>query len=82
MSQFIPYDGLIWVESTLDGLAGASDTSLQGWAEFTKSTLNIPLLPENSVPPGSKVAMLKATLVPRKRYVIGFENLKQAMASV
>ncbi|VVC35208.1 Ribonuclease H-like domain, partial [Cinara cedri] len=42
---------------------------------------DLPFLPNNGVPPGSKVRMLKATLEEKTNYIIHYRNLRQAMAN-
>lgn len=88
MSQFMPYAGFKWVEPTLDGLADMSDTSEMGrvyevdilYPESLFELHNdLPFLPENIIPPGSKVVKLTAALGPRKNYIIHYRSLKQAM---
>lgn len=90
MSQFMPSGGFKWVEPTLDGLAGMSDTSDVGrvydvdlsYPDSLHQLHNdLPFLPENSIPPRSKVTKLIATLGPRKNYIIHYRNLKQAIAN-
>ncbi|XP_050546124.1 uncharacterized protein LOC126908254 [Daktulosphaira vitifoliae] len=41
---------------------------------------DLPFLPGNDVPPGSKETKLMATLKPKQRYVVHYVNLKQAIA--
>lgn len=40
---------------------------------------DLPFLPCNDVPPGSKFSKLMATLLSKKRYVVHYMNLKQAI---
>lgn len=90
MSQFIPSGGFKWVEPTLDGLTAMSDTSEVGRVYDVDISYpdslhhlhnDLPFLPENGIPPGSKVTKLMATLGPRKNYIIHYRNLKQAIAN-
>lgn len=90
MSQYMPYGGFKWVEPTLDGLTDLDDTSPIGRVyevdiEYPKHLHNdhndLPFLPNNRVPPGSKVKKLMATLEEKTNYIIHYRNLKQAMAN-
>ncbi|KAF0710628.1 C2H2-type domain-containing protein, partial [Aphis craccivora] len=42
---------------------------------------DLPFLPRNAVPPGSKVNKLMATLERKERYIFHYRNLKQAIAN-
>jgi len=70
MSQYMPYGGFKWVEPTLNGLNDLDDTSPIGRVYEVDITYpqnlhdkhnDLPFLPQNSVPCGSKVKKLMAT---------------------
>lgn len=88
MSQYMPYGGFQWVEPTLDGLSELTDVSDIGrvyevdilYPEHLHDIHNdLPFLPENGIPPGSKIKKLMATLQPKKKYIIHYRNLQQAI---
>jgi hypothetical protein len=86
----MPYGGFKWVEPTLDGLDMMTETSDVGRLyevdiTYPKALHNIhnelPFLPHNDIPLGSKISKLMATLKNRTRYIIHYRNLKQAIAN-
>ncbi|XP_029341911.1 uncharacterized protein LOC115033494 [Acyrthosiphon pisum] len=88
MSQYMPYGGFNWVEPTLNGLNDLDDTSPIGrvyevdvsYPPRLHSIHNdLPFLPQNSVPRGSKVRKLMATLEKKENYIIHYRNLQQAI---
>ncbi|XP_060881669.1 uncharacterized protein LOC132953153 [Metopolophium dirhodum] len=88
MSQFMPYGVFNWVEPTLDGLNALDDSSPIGRMyevdisypkELHDKHNDLPFLPKNDIPPGSKVKKLMATLHSKKNYVIHYRNLQQAI---
>ncbi|XP_050064727.1 uncharacterized protein LOC126553627 [Aphis gossypii] len=90
MPQHMPYGDFKWVEPKLDGLDSLSPKSDIGRVyEVDMSYPNelhdlhndLPFLPENKIPPGSKVKKLMATLHSKKNYVIHYRNLQQAIAN-
>lgn len=90
MSQFMPHGGFKWVEPTLDKLNSLTDTSDIGQVyeidiSYPKHLHDyhndLPFLPNNGVPPGSKCKKLMATLQTKKNYIIHYRNLKQAIAN-
>lgn len=90
MSQFMPYGGFKWLEPTLNGLNELDDTSPIGrvyevdieYPENLHEDHNdLPFLPNNGVPLGSKVKKLMGTLEDKKNYIIHYRNLKQAVAN-
>lgn len=90
MSQYMPYGDFKWVEPKLDGLDTLMPTSDKGRVyevdisypnELHDVHNDLPFLPENKIPPGSKVKKLMATLHSKKNYVIHYRNLQQAIAN-
>lgn len=90
MSQYMPYGGFKWVEPTLDGLDAMTETSDVGRLyevdiTYPKALHNkhneLPFLPHNDIPSGSKISKLMATLKNKTRYIIHYRNLKQAIAN-
>ncbi|XP_060847585.1 uncharacterized protein LOC132927141 isoform X1 [Rhopalosiphum padi] len=88
MSQYMPYGGFNWVEPTLNGLNDLDDTSPIGriyevdvWypKELHDKHNDLPFLPQNSIPRGSKVRKLMATFEKKENYVIHYRNLQQAI---
>ncbi|XP_060865284.1 uncharacterized protein LOC132941306 isoform X2 [Metopolophium dirhodum] len=88
MSQFMPYGDFKWVKPSLDGLYDLTEDSPIGRVYevdivYPKNLHNkhndLPFLPQNSVPPGSKVRKLMATFEPKKNYIIHYRNLQQAL---
>jgi len=90
MSQYMPYGGFKWIEATLDGLNDLNETSPIGRIyevdisypqELHDKHNDLPFLPQNGIPPSSKVKKLMATLESKKNYVIHYRNLQQAIAN-
>lgn len=88
MSQYMPYDGFKWVEPTLNGLDDLNDTSPIGRVYEVDVSYprhlhdkhnDLPFLPQNSVPSGSKVRKLMGTFEEKKNYIIHYRNLQQAI---
>lgn len=88
MSQYMPYGGFNWVEPTLNGLNDLDDTSPIGRIyevdvsypkELHDKHNDLPFLPQNSIPRGSKVRKLMATFEKKENYVIHYRNLQQAI---
>ena len=88
MSQYMPYGGFNWVEPTLNGLNDLDATSPIGRVyevdvmyprHLHNEHNDLPFLPQNSVPRGSKVRKLMATFEKKKNYVIHYRNLQQAI---
>lgn len=89
MSQYMPYGGFKWEEATLRGLNDLDETAPVGrmyevditYPEHLHDAHNdLPLLPENSVPIGSKIQKLMATFEKKERYVVHYRNLQQALS--
>lgn len=90
MSQNMPYGGFEWVEPTLDDLDDMTDTSDIGRVYEVDISYpthlhddhnDLPFLPNNAIPPGSKVRKLMATLEEKNNYIIHYRNLQQAIAN-
>lgn len=90
MSQYMPYGGFRWVEATLDGIDELDETSNIGrmyevdisYPRHLHDNHNdLPFLPNNSIPAGSKIQKLMATFEEKERYVVHYRNLKQAIAN-
>ncbi|XP_050062454.1 uncharacterized protein LOC126552021 [Aphis gossypii] len=88
MSQYMPYGGFNWVEPTLNGLDDLDDTSPIGRVYEVDVTYpqhlhnehnDLPFLPQNSMPSGSKVRKLMATFEKKDNYIIHYRNLQQAI---
>jgi hypothetical protein len=88
MSQYMPYGGFRWEEPTLDGLFDLDERSPVGRMYEVDITYprelhdlhnDLPFLPENSVPPGSKIQKLMVTFNKKERYIIHHLNLQQAI---
>ncbi|VVC46478.1 Hypothetical protein CINCED_3A023828, partial [Cinara cedri] len=90
LSQYMFHGGIQCVKPTLNGLEDLDDTSPIGrvyevdveYPEHLYMNHNdLPFLPNNEVPPGSKVKKLMATMEEKKNYIIHYRNLKQAIAN-
>lgn len=90
MCQYLPYGGFKWVDATLDGLNDLTDTSDIGriyevdivYPQHLHDKHNdLPFLPNNSIPQGSKVQKLMATLESKEKYIVHYKNLQQAIAN-
>jgi len=88
MSEYMPYGEFNWVEPNLDGLDGLTATSDKGRVyevdisypkELHDNHNDLPFLPQNSIPRGSKVQKLMATFEKKTNYVIHYRNLQQAI---
>jgi len=75
MSQYMPYGGFKWVEPNLDGLNDLDNTSHIGRIYEVDVTYpqhlhdnhnDLPYLPQNSIPRGSKVRKLMVTFEEKK----------------
>ncbi|KAL4153747.1 hypothetical protein QTP88_001580 [Uroleucon formosanum] len=83
MSQYMPFGGFKWVEAKLDGLNSLDDTSPIGRMYEVDVTCpldlhdkhnDLPFLPENCIPEGSKVKKLMATFESKKNYVVHYRK--------
>ena len=90
MSEYLPHGGYKWVKPTLDGLNDLDETSPIGRVyevdiaypeNLHDKHSELPFLPENKIPPGSKAQKLMATLEPKQNYIIHYRNLQQAIAN-
>lgn len=88
MSQYMPYGGFNWVEPTLNGLNDLDDTSPIGRIYEVDVTYpeelhdlhnDLPFLPQNGIPVGSKVTKLMATFESKKNYIVHYRSLLQAI---
>lgn len=86
----MPYGKFKWVEPTLRGLEDLDEISAIGriydvdleYPQHLHDKHNdLPFLPENKIPPNSKVPKLLATLEPKYNYIVHHMNLKQAIAN-
>jgi len=84
----MPYGGFKWVEPTLNGLNDLDETAPIGrmyevdisYPSYLHDEDNdLPFLPNNSIPAGSKIQKLMATFEKKERYVVHYHNLKQAI---
>lgn len=88
MSQNMPYANFKWVKPELDGLDDLDETSPIGriyevdvsYPEHLHDEHNdLPFLPQNGIPVGSKVKKLMATFERKTNYIIHYRNLQQAI---
>jgi len=88
MSEYMPFGDFKWVEPTLNGLDNLDDTSPIGRIyevdviypqELHDHHNDLPFLPENGIPAGSKVKKLMATFKSKKNYIVHYRNLQQAI---
>jgi len=84
----MPSGGFKWVEAKLDGLNDFDDTSPIGRiyevdvsypVDLHDKHNDLPFLPENGVPEGSKVKKLMVTFESKKNYVVHYRSLQQAI---
>lgn len=71
MSEYMPYEGFKWINPTLNGINDLTVTSPIGriyevdisYPQHLHDTLiDLPFLPDNGIPPSSKVKKLMATV--------------------
>ena len=76
MSQYLPFGNFKWVKPVLDGLNDLDETSAIGRIyevdvkypkELHDMHNDLPFLPKNEIPAGSKVQKLMATLESKKK---------------
>ncbi|KAL4107222.1 hypothetical protein QTP88_017605 [Uroleucon formosanum] len=79
MSEYMPYGDFNWVESNLDGLSEMPPMSGRGRVyevdisypqHLHDQHSNLPLLPQNGIPPGSEVKKLMATFHQKRNYIV------------
>lgn len=84
----MPHGGFKWSEPSLFGLSEITDKSPIGRIyeidvrypdNLHDKHSDLPFLPCNGIPPGSKVGKLMATLERKERYIVHYVNLKQAI---
>ncbi|KAE9532284.1 hypothetical protein AGLY_009907, partial [Aphis glycines] len=77
-----------WVEPNLDGLSELTPKSARGrvyevdisYPQHLHDKHNdLPFLPQNSIPQGSKVRKLMATFERKENYIVHYRNLQQAI---
>ncbi|VVC45707.1 Ribonuclease H-like domain,DNA polymerase, palm domain [Cinara cedri] len=90
MAQYMPYGGFNWVKPDLDGLDALTNTSDKGRIYEVDVSYpqplhdkhnDLPFLPHNGIPTGSKVKKLMATFEKKINYIIHYRNLQQAIAN-
>jgi hypothetical protein len=94
MSRYMPYGGFRWYEGNPDVALAQLETMREtddvgrvyevdvSYPQSLHDAHNeLPFLPYASVPKGSKVCKLMATLELKKKYVVHYVNLKQAIAN-
>ncbi|KAL4090133.1 hypothetical protein QTP88_025032 [Uroleucon formosanum] len=90
MSEYMPYGGFNWVEPNLDGLDRLTAKSDRGRiyevdvkypVDLHDKHNDLPFLPENRIPEGSKVKKLMATFEKKENYIVHYRNLQQAIAN-
>ena len=88
MSEYMPFGDFKWVEAKLDGLNDLDEISPIGRMyevdvmyprELHDHHNDLPFLPENGIPAGSKVKKLMATFESKKNYIVHYRNLQQAI---
>ncbi|KAF0752140.1 Uncharacterized protein FWK35_00011968 [Aphis craccivora] len=87
ISEYMPY-GFNWVAPKLDGLIELAPKSARGrvlevdisYPQHLYDKHNdLPFLPQNSIPPGSKVRKLMAMFSCKDNYIVHYRNLQQAI---
>lgn len=90
MSQNMPYANFKWVKPDLDGLDDLDENSPIGRiykvdvsypTNLHDAHNDLPFLPQNGIPAGSKVKKLMATFKRKTNYIIHYRNLQQAIAN-
>ncbi|KAL4092502.1 hypothetical protein QTP88_027003 [Uroleucon formosanum] len=90
MSEYMPYGDFKWVKPELEGLNVLTPTSNMGRVyevdvsypqQLHDRHNDLPFLPQNSVPRGTKVRKLMATFEDKKNYIVHYQSLQQAIAN-
>lgn len=88
MAECMPSGGFKWVEAKLDEINDLDDNSPIGRmyevdvaypVELHDQHNDLPFLPQNGIPEGSKVKKLMATFESKKNYIVHYRNLQQAI---
>lgn len=86
----MPYGDFNWVAPDLNGLSEMSSTSDKGrvyevdvsYPQHLHDHHNdLPFLPQNGIPPGSKVKKLMATFQQKRNYIVHYSNLHYAASN-
>ncbi|CAH1107447.1 unnamed protein product [Psylliodes chrysocephalus] len=88
MSQPLPYGGFEWVDTNIDVTQIPNDAPegymLEVDLEYPQNIhdqhKDLPFCAEHRPPPGSKLSKLMTTLCNKEKYIIHYQNLKQALA--
>ncbi|XP_045466456.1 uncharacterized protein LOC123675190 [Harmonia axyridis] len=87
MSQYLPFGDFEWCDTSVD-VSIVPDDGPEGYIlqvdlEYPQHLhdlhKDLPLCPEHSVPPGSKLPKLLCTLSDKKDYIIHYRNLKTVL---
>ncbi|XP_043478219.1 uncharacterized protein LOC122508763 [Leptopilina heterotoma] len=91
MIQSLPYGGFEWIENFDNSFDfNVSDDEAIGYIlevdldypdDLHDKHSDFPFCPERSKPPGSKVEKLLTTLLPKRKHVLHYRALKQALAN-
>ncbi|KRT85550.1 hypothetical protein AMK59_2282, partial [Oryctes borbonicus] len=89
MSQFLPSEGLEWVEDAGNLNFDVPDDNQEGYIlevdlEYPQHIhdrqRDLPMAPTKQKPPGSQYEKMLATLYTKERYVVHYRNLKQYLS--
>ncbi|KAJ8894629.1 hypothetical protein PR048_007293 [Dryococelus australis] len=82
MSLPLPIRNFIWVDTNIDVMSipddAATGYTLEHPTTIHEEHRDLPFLPINQCPPGSKHLKLMTTLEDKKKYIVHYRNLKQA----
>ena len=88
MSQYLPLDSFEWINERID-VNNVSDDSATGYIlevdleypkELHETHKDLPLCPVHYVTSQRKIPKLVTTLLPKKKYIIHYKNLKQCIS--